>query len=376
MLSGISDLWLAEVCATYAGAANSAAEILPDVTVIAMDSEPESAMALIQAIHRITPDAVILPASGNLNSDLLMRLMECGVRKVLPLPTEIDSLAKTISAVTKGIRAQSDAELRAPKLAAIAGASGGVGCTTFAVNLGTFLAQSNPHQSVVVVDFDLLFGTVDSCLDIIPEHTMLDVLRDLDKMDLPLMKRSLTRHESGLYVLPHPIAMEDSAKIDADALRRMLGMLKVAFDTILVDCSKGLQTSDFLAYELADVIMMVVQLDLNCLRNSARLLELLRQPGYEMGDKVRVVVNRGGSHTREIGVKRAGEVLGTPVSWQIPNDTKTCATAMSRGVPIDQVAKNSPIHRAILDVVRLFQKAEDVPAAQKSVKKAKLATFF
>ena len=49
---------------------------------------------------------------------------------------------------------------------------------------------------------------------------------------------------------------------------------------------------------------------------------------------------------------------------------------MSRGVPIDQVAKNSPIHRAILDVVRLFQKAEDVPAAQKSVKKAKLATFF
>lgn len=375
MLSGISEVWLAEVCSSYGGAANSAAEILPDVTIISMDHDTEQAMSLIQAIVKVTPDAVILPAGQNLGSDLLMRLMEHGVRRVLPLPTEIDTLLKVVQALKTGIRPTSANDVTCPKMVSITGAAGGMGCTILSTNLGVALARANPQQSVVLVDFDLLFGTVDSCLDIIPDHTTVDVLRDLDKMDLPLMKRSLIRHESGLYVLPHPVSMEDSAKIDADALRKMLGMLKVAFDTVIVDCSKGLQTSDILAYELSDLVLMVVQLDLNCLRNTARLLELLRLPAYNLGDRIRIVVNRAGSHTREIGVKRAGEVLGIPVSWQIPNDTKTCGSAMSRGVPIDVAAKNSPIHRSICDVAQLFQKP---PEEQTStvLKRSRVISFM
>ena len=129
---------------------------------------------------------------------------------------------------------------------------------------------------MILADFDLVLGSVDACLDIIPDNSSAGRRPELDRLDLTLLKRSLTRHSSGLYVLPHPVAMEDAAKIDPEALRRVLGLLKAAFPTVVIDTSKGLQSSDFVAFEMADVILVVVQLDLTCLRNTARLLHLFR----------------------------------------------------------------------------------------------------
>ena len=84
----------------------------------------------------------------------------------------------------------------------------------------------DPSRSVVLVDFDLLLGSVDTCLDIMADHTLLDVAQSIDRLDLTLLKRSMTRHASGLFVLPRPIAMEDVARIEPEAwaeLQRNIG---------------------------------------------------------------------------------------------------------------------------------------------------------
>jgi pilus assembly protein CpaE len=126
-------------------------------------------------------------------------------------------------------------------------------------------------------------------------------------------------------------------------------MLKVAFDTVIIDCSKSLHESDFIAFQMADLILMVAQLDLNCLRNSARLLKLFRDQG-DLSEKVRVVVNRSGSHFNEIGVKKAEEVLRCELLFQLPNDSRTCSEAMKRGQPIEVVAPRSPICKGLLEI--------------------------
>ena len=164
----------------------------------------------------------------------------------------------------------------------------------------------------------------------------------------------MTRHPSGLYMLPHPTAMEDSAKLDPDALRRVLMMLKAAFPTVIIDTSKGLQSSDFLAFEMADVILMVVQLDLTCLRNTARLLHLFHQ--FEgLTERVRLIINRVGSHESEISLKKAEETLRMPISWHIPNATKVFHAARAKGVPIDTVAPGSRAHQSILEIARTLR---------------------
>jgi pilus assembly protein CpaE len=247
-----------------------------------------------------------------------------------------------------------------------------VGCTSLAVNLATSMAANRDFESILL-DFDLMFGSIDACLDIIPDNTLINVVQSFDRLDLTLLKRSMTRHTSGLYVLPHPVAIEDAAKIDPDTLKRLLCLLKAAFPCLIIDTSKGLQSSDFVAFEMADVILMMIVLDLTCLRNTARLLNLFKQFDG-MVERVKLVVNRSGSSESEISLKKAEETLKMPISWQVPVAYKAFQNARIRGVPISDVAAGSKPHQAFLEIARALSPAS--PNPPEKTKKGLFAALF
>lgn len=240
------------------------------------------------------------------------------------------------------------------------------------MNLAATLAASKDSETILL-DFDLVFGAVNAALDIVPANTLFTVLQSFERLDQTLLKRSMTRHASGLYVLPHPTEIEDAAKIDPDTLNRLLGLLKATFGTIVIDTSKGLQSSDFTAFEMSDVILVVVQLDLNCLRNTARLIRLLKQFDG-LAERVKLVVNRSGSIDSEISLKKAEETLTKPISWYVPNATKVFQAARIQGIPIADVAKGSRPHQVFLEMARALKSVPEEPAAKP--RKGLFAAFF
>ena len=90
---------------------------------------------------------------------------------------------------------------------------------------------------------------------------------------------------------------------------------------------------------MADVILLVAQLELTSLRNVVRMLLTL---GGEdgIGEKVKVVINRVGAESREgdISLKKAEETIGKPIFWQVPNDAKAMMRLAPPGVPLVQHA--------------------------------------
>lgn len=373
LLGGITSVWLAEVCSTYQAALRSVAENSPDLILVVLDADLEESVAVIQSILRANPAAVVLPLSRCRDPELILRSIRAGAREFITLPVELDELMRAIERLVPAGTDAGPASRRASQVIAITGAAGGVGTTTLAVNLAAALA-SDPDRTVVLADFDLLLGSVDTCLDIIPDQTLLELSQNVDRLDLTLLKRTITQHSTGLYVLPHPVAMEDVARIDPDSLRRVLALLKAAFNTVVIDTSKSLQASDFVAFEMADTILLVVELDLSCLRNSARLMQLFRQ--FEgMAEKVRVVVNRVGSSVTEISLKKAEETLTLPVSWQIPNAYKSINLARSKGITVEAEAHGSRVHRSFLEIARDLR----LPSAgteQPRPKRSRLAALF
>ncbi|MGE3819091.1 MAG: AAA family ATPase [Isosphaeraceae bacterium] len=346
----ISSLWVSEVCPTYQGAGRRVAEIAPALVIINIDEDPVQAVNLISNVAQNCKGVAILPASRVRDSSMILRVIRAGAREFLPLPSGPEELLETINRLLNRQEESRSTAAKGPQVIAVTGAAGGIGCTTVAVNLATTLAKTS-DQEVVLADFDLMLGSLDACLDVIPDHTIQGVIQNIDRLDLTLLKRSMTRHSTGLYVLPHPVAMEEAAKIDPESLRRVLELLKAAFPTVVLDTSKGLQSSDFVAFEAADVILIVLQLDLTCLRNTARLLQLFSQfDGFTQ--KVRLVANRFGSHESEISLKKAEETLKMAVSWQVPNATKSVHSARAKGVPIETVASGSRVHQAILEIVK------------------------
>jgi pilus assembly protein CpaE len=351
LLGGHEGLCLSESISTYQGAARRVAEVAPQLVVIDVDYDAVQAVQLIQTILQNSPNSAVLPASRIKDSSIILRVIRAGAREFLALPAEHEELRETLDRLLQLRHDPSKpAAAKGPQVIAVTGAAGGIGCTTLAVNLATTLAKTST-QEVVLADFDLMLGALDACLDIIPDQTLQSVVQNIDRLDLTLLKRSMTRHSSGLYVLPHPVLMEDAAKLDPEALRRVLQLLKGAFPTVVIDTSKGLQSSDFVAFEVADVILVVLQLDLTCLRNTARLLQLFQQfEGFT--ERIKLVVSRSGSHETEISLKKAEETLRMPVSWHIPNATKTVHLARAKGVPIDVVAPGSRVHQAYLEVAK------------------------
>jgi pilus assembly protein CpaE len=372
MLSAVSSLWIAEVFTTYQGVASRIAEIAPDLCLVTLDSDAIQAIDLIALASQSCPDAVVLPASATCDSTLILKAVRAGAREFLTLPTEATELVDIVMRLFRSRDDSMVSAVRGPQIITVTGAAGGVGCTSLAVNLATSLASSGEGETILL-DFDLMFGSVDACLDIIPDNTVYNVVQNIDRLDLMLVKRSMTRHSSGLYVLPHPVALEDAAKIDPETLRRLIGLLKAAFPILVIDTSKGLQTSDFVAFEMADIILLVIVLDLTCLRNTARLLTLFKQ--FEgMSKRVKLVVNRAGSIESEISLKKAEETLKMPVSWQIPVAVKPFQNARIRGVTLGEVASGTRPHQAILEIARALRPPQSSESGKP--RKGLFAAFF
>lgn len=344
ILGGLGSLWISEVVPRYDDSPRAAREAVAEIAVVVLHDDPSAGQEAIRQILQANPRLVVVAASNSKDGDTILKAIRAGAQEFLPLPADPDEIRELVDRISPRV----ETRVEGAKVIAITGAAGGVGCSTLAVNLGVALAR-RPSCSTALVDFDLLLGVADASLDIIPEHTILDVVQQVDRLDLTLLRRCLSTHASGLQVLACPSRMEDASRIEPDALQRLISLVRQAFSMVVIDTSKGFSATDFVALEAADTILLVVQLDLNCLRNSARLLQLFRQCG-DLIDKVRVVANRSGSAAIEIGPKKAEQTLGIPISWQVPNASNVICAARSKGVPLETEAPGCRAHRAIQDI--------------------------
>jgi pilus assembly protein CpaE len=371
-LEGMSELQLLEICNAYQAAIHRIAALAPDLVLVVVDDNIDQALEMVGTVSHSQPGVVLVPAGTNHDVSVILRSVRCGAREFLPLPVAEHELSETVRRVCPCLGVEAQGGERGPQVIAVTGAVGGVGCSTLSVNLAATLAKLTRRETVLV-DFDLLFGSIEESLAVIPDNSLEVVVRNIDDMDPALLKRWLPRHASGLYVLPHPVNIEEAARLDPEGLRQVLALLKQSFDTVVIDTSKALQLTDFLAFEVADVILVVLQLNLNCTRNTVRLLQYFRQ--FEgLAEKVRLVVNRVNSPLAEISLKKAQELLKTEATWHLPNATQLFRPARTQGVPIDDVegGAGSKAHESLLTMARLLQ---PFPVEQAKTRKRMFSAF-
>lgn len=352
MLLGMDIVWLEAECSRYEFFPDVVTQSAPDIGVISLDGDTEKATALLNRLRSEAPDCALLAISSNTDGQVILSAMRAGAKEFLASPVSIDDLMSALSRIAESKYGGGSGGSRATRVIAVAGASGGVGCTSLAVNLGCVLA-ANPAYSVALVDLDLAIGDADVFLDTIPEYSLIDVTQNVDRLDFQLLKRSLTKHSSGLYLLPRPVQLQDVELITPESLRRVFGLLKATFSHIVVDVSKGFTEGDLAAFEFANEVLMVVQLDLPCLRNLVRL-----QTSFDeiegLRDKLKIVVNRVGLESGQIKLKKAKETIGRDIFFQIPNDYRTMIEVRNNGIPLLEQAPKAPISKAMLELAQML----------------------
>lgn len=374
MLLTLESVWLEAECSRYEFFSDVVGQTNPSVGFVALDSNPDKALELVGSLAKSAPNCAILVISSSTDGNLILRAMRSGAKEFLTHPLKAEDLAAALQRVARQRPGGSDSAGPNCSVVAVTGATGGVGTTSVAVNLGCALA-ANPDNSVVLLDLDLCLGDADVFLDTIPEYTLSDVAQNINRLDLTLLKRSLTKHDTGLYLLPRPIHLEDSRHITADELTRVLGLLKASFTHVIIDTSKSFNDLDMHALTAADKVLLVTQLDLPCLRNVVRLMLSFKETN-KFDDKVKIVVNRVGYDTGQISLRKAQETIGREIFWQIPNDYRVMVEVRNNGVPLVQQAPKAAITQSINQLAAtLHAKEGEVPASDGGRKKGWLGLW-
>jgi pilus assembly protein CpaE len=374
MLLGMDTVWLEAECSRYEFFSDVVGQTNPDIGVVVLDSNPAKGLDLVQRLGEVVPDCSILVVSSSADGQLILQAMRAGAKEFLHHPLKLQDLLDALGRISERKFGRGENRSRGSTVIAVAGVTGGVGTTSVAVNLGCALAK-DPKKTAALIDLDLCLGDADVFLDAIPDYTLVDVSQNVSRLDFALLKRSLTKHSSGLYLLPRPVSMEDMALITPDDLQRVIGLMKATFSHLVLDLSKGYTANDQVALQMAHHILLVTQLDLPCLRNVVRLLTSFRE-NKELADKIKIVVNRAGLDSGAITLKKAQETIGREVFWQIPNDYRTMVEVRNNGVPLVEHAPKAALTQSILGLAEsLAGEPKEEPPADAAAKPEKSGLF-
>ena len=358
LLLGIDAVWLEAECSSYDYFFDVVTQTQPDIALIAIDSDPVKGLDLIAQISANLPGCAALVISGSQEGSLILRAMRNGAREYLSLPLRLEDFLAALDRIQQTTHSRTDeGRVKSAQVVTIAGVCGGVGCTAIAVNLACMLAQ-NPRNNVAIIDLDLALGDADVWLDVIPDYTIQDVADNISRLDYALLKRSLTKHASGAYLLPRPVQMDDRPAISPDELRRVISLLKATFTHLILDISKSFSALDIAAMECSDNVLLITQLDLPCLRNVVRLMQFFDQRP-SLTQKIKIVVNRMGLQDANISLNKALETIGREIFFQLPNDYVSMVESRNNGVPLLTHAPKSRITKAIEQLAQLLDPPVD-----------------
>jgi pilus assembly protein CpaE len=195
------------------------------------------------------------------------------------------------------------------------------------------------------------------------------VAENITRLDYSLLKRSLTKHDCGAFLLPRPVQIDDTTHFNPDEMRRVIALLKATFTHVFIDVSKSYGPLDIAAMEASNVVLLTTQLDLPCLRNVVRLIQFF--DNFEgLTEKIKVVVNRLGLEETEIGLNKAVETIGRDIFWQILNDYPTMVESRNNGVPLIIQSPKAKLTRSIVQLAQTIDSSA-VPTEQPEEKEKK-----
>ena len=374
LLADMDPVWVEAECPRYDQFHEILEQTSPNIVVIGIDSDPLKGLDLVSETIRTRPKSCVIVTSKEDDSQRILQAMRSGATEYLSAPVKMDDLLTALERIRHGGSQDSD-ETTNSLVIAVTGVVGAAGSTCISMNLACSLAV-NPNNRVVLVDLDMVLGDADVCLDIVHNHTLLDVIENINRLDFTLLKRSLIQHSCGLYFLPHPANLAEVARISPQSLMRFINLLKATFTHVILDLSNGFRETDITAMQSSDVVLLISQLNVSSVRNVNRVLRAMGGAD-DLLNRINIVLNRLGTKDQTIPVDKAEEIMGKKVFWKIPNDWHNLLESRNIGMPVVLHAPKSKVAMSIKDMANELTGNKNAPEhANKVVKRRGLFSLL
>jgi pilus assembly protein CpaE len=316
-------------------------EARPELILIDLEHDPEVGIKLVQFLAEEQPNRQFVAAGPVLAPELLMAAMRAGITEYLPKPVTREALQPALERMQRKLGV-AGGETREPgKVLSFFSAKGGSGATMLVTNLAIHLQQLT-GKKVLLVDLDLELGEIALFVSVQPRFSLVDLVRNFHRMDAELLASYIEQHKSGVHLLCAPYHPEKAEPVAGEQIRSILHFLKQHYDYVLVDTPRTFTASTLAAFEQADQIYVVANVDLPSLRNIKRFLPLLeRATGMHAKEKLRLVINRYSHDSEEISLEEIERTLGLKIFWKLSNDYQMASRSINTGEPLILDGKGS-----------------------------------
>jgi len=314
----------------------------PIVAVVDISRDPERAFSIAEEIKLKFPNVRLVMTSPTGSPDWILRAMRTGAEEFLPQPFNWNEVLKSFNTISKKIDLHTVKTSERGHILAVSSNKGGVGSTTAATNLAACLVAQ--RKSVCLVDLVLQFGSVTSFLNIDASYTILDLVKNLKRIDPLFLDGSLVKHASGIRVLAEPFYAEDARRITPADIDEILDVLAQSFDYVVVDTPKEFDDMLALVLDKANLILFITEMDVPSLKSAHRALELFERMGI-YDKKIRLILNRY-VKSKLMTLESVEKALGVKVFWTLPNNYPVAIAAVNQGLSIQECDPRSDIAKS------------------------------
>ena len=302
-------------------------------------------------VHQLTsvyPELGAIFAAHALSTEILQHALRVGARDAVQIDERGEALAQAVARVGELIQTplRSTPMPMAPstpgaptgimprnapgRLIVVFSTKGGVGKSTIATNVAAAMARSI-DDAVSLMDADLQFGDISVMLGIPPDATVVDAAAAIHYADPELMRNLVTRHETGLMVLPAPSEPNMAAVVAPDEMLSVCGGLQAISGHVVVDTPTNFDDTTLGLLEAADDVLLVGSMDIPSVKNLKIGMQALDLVAIA-GPKLRLVLNRANAQVK-LDVREIELVLGLKASFPIPYDLAV-PLSINAGVPV------------------------------------------
>jgi len=340
---------------------NSSSAVSCDLLILEIGEDLKKEFQLAQNLQDSGMAREIFFTSSRLDPELLLKALRVGAKEFFPQPIKKEEVKAALLQLKerRGKGKIVGDKRKHGKIIDVIGSKGGVGNTTLAVNLAASLIETPGSPLVALIDMNLLFGEIPIFLNIESVFNWGEIARNISRLDATYLMSILSKHTSGLYVLPSPTGLDGVNVANPEIIEKLLGLMRNVFDYIVIDGGQAIDDISMKILEMSDMVLLVAILSLPCLTNVKRLLWIFQKLGYPQQEDIRIVINRHHRKLTVITPKEAEESINQKIFWFIPNDYPTTMSAINQGKTLSTVAPGAEVSKNIKELASQFIEKEE-----------------
>ena len=202
------------------------------------------------------------------------------------------------------------------KTICVYGAKGGIGKSTFVLNLAGML--SNLQKRVLIVDLDLSNGAIACSLNVNVNKTIYNFCDDHNNNRFENIENYISRYNEYIEFMACPKDPRQASKIDSKYVDILIDKCIYKYDIVLIDTAYSLDEINVYALDRADEILFMTTNDAIALKNLKNILNIMQDNEF---NNYKLILNNSIDPSKTyFSLYDIKSILGNNIDYMISSD--------------------------------------------------------